>query len=72
MVGYMTLEAQVDADFSRARFRALLRKVRIRLRRDKTWDGLLCFDDLRDSGQYLSRHEDGAGSTDRRQRRPLF
>jgi hypothetical protein len=47
MVGYMTLEAQVDADFSRARRRALLRKVRIRLRRNKVWDGLLCFDDLK-------------------------
>jgi hypothetical protein len=47
MVGYMTLHEQVEADFSRARRRALLRKVRIRLRREKTWDGLLCFDDLK-------------------------
>ena len=47
MVGYMSLEAQVDADFSRARRRALLRQVRTRLRRDNTseWQ-LLCFDDL--------------------------
>jgi hypothetical protein len=47
MVGYMTLQAQLEADFSRARRRALLRKVRIRLRREKTWDGLLCFDEIK-------------------------
>jgi hypothetical protein len=47
MVGYMRLEEQVDADFSRARRRALLRKVRFRLRRNNAWEGLLCFDDLR-------------------------
>src|SRR5918992_4093879 len=48
MVGYMSLEAQVDADFSRARRRALLRRMWSRLRRDNTSDGLLlCFDDLR-------------------------
>ena len=47
MVGYMRLEEQVDADFSRARRRALLRKVRIRLRREKTRDGLLCVDEIK-------------------------
>jgi hypothetical protein len=47
MVGYMTLQAQLEADFSRARRRALLRKVRIRLRREKTWDGLLCVDEIK-------------------------
>jgi hypothetical protein len=47
MVGYMRLEEQVDADFSRARRRALLRKVRFHLRRNDAWEGLLCFDDLR-------------------------
>jgi hypothetical protein len=47
MVGYMSLENQLEADFSRARRRALLRKVRIRLRREKTWDGLLCFDEIK-------------------------
>jgi hypothetical protein len=47
MVGYMRIEEQVDADFSRARRRALLRKVRFRLRRNNAWEGLLCFDDLR-------------------------
>ena len=47
MVGYMRLEEQVDADFSRARRRALLRKVRIRLTREKTWGGLLCVDEIK-------------------------
>lgn len=48
MVGYMSLEAQVDADFSRARLRSLLRRMWSRLRRDNTTDELLvCFDDLR-------------------------
>ena len=47
MVGYMSLEEQVDADFSRARRKALLRQVRIRLQRDNASEGLLCFDDLR-------------------------
>jgi hypothetical protein len=47
MVGYMSLEEQVDADFSRARRTALLRQVRTRLRRDNTSEWLLlCFDDL--------------------------
>src|SRR5215203_4768803 len=46
MVGYMSLEEQVDADFSRARRRALLRQMRTRLRRDNAAEGLLCFDDL--------------------------
>jgi hypothetical protein len=47
MVGHMNLEVQVDADFSRARRRALLRQVRSRLQRDNASEGLLCFDDLR-------------------------
>jgi hypothetical protein len=47
MVGYMNLEVQVDADFSRARRRALLRRMRTRLRRDNASGRLLlCFDDL--------------------------
>jgi hypothetical protein len=56
MVGYMSLEEQVDADFSRARRRALLRKVRIHVRRDAASDGLLlCFDDLRNTPGALGR-----------------
>jgi hypothetical protein len=47
MVGYMSLEEQVDADFSRARRRALLRRIGARLRRHRGWDGLLCSDDVR-------------------------
>jgi hypothetical protein len=47
MVGYMSLEEQVEADFSRARRRALLRRMWSRLRRDNASHGLLCFDDLK-------------------------
>jgi hypothetical protein len=46
MVGHMNLEVQVDADFSRARRRALLRRVRTRLQRDNASNQPLCFDDL--------------------------
>ncbi len=34
MIGYMSIEEQVDVDFIRARRRAFLRRVRARLRRD--------------------------------------
>jgi hypothetical protein len=47
MVRYMNLEVQVDADFSRARRKALLRRIGARLQRDNASEGLLCFDDLR-------------------------
>ncbi len=47
MVRYMNLEEQVDADFSRARRRALLRRMRSRLQRDNASNRLLCFDELR-------------------------
>ena len=44
MVGYMSLEEQVDKDFSLARRKALLGRVGAWLRRDSVSDGLLCFD----------------------------
>src|SRR5919112_52558 len=47
MVRYMNLEKQLDADFSRALRRALLRRMRSRLQRDNTSNRLLCFDKLR-------------------------
>ena len=48
MVSYMSLEEQVDKDFSLARRKALLRRIGTRLRGDAASDGLLlCFDDLR-------------------------
>jgi hypothetical protein len=47
MVGYMSVEEQVDKDFSRARRRALLRRIGARLQRDSASGGLLCFDDVR-------------------------
>ena len=47
MVGYVSLEEQVDKDFSLARRKALIRRIGARLRRrDTASDGLLCFDDL--------------------------
>ena len=46
MVGYISLEEQVDVDFSRARRRALLRQMRTCLRRGNAAEGLLCFGDL--------------------------
>ena len=47
MVKYMNLEEQVDADFSRARRRALLRRMRSRLQRDNASNRLLGFDEIR-------------------------
>jgi hypothetical protein len=46
MVGYMSLEEQVDKDFSLARRKVLLGRIRARLRRDAASDGMLCFGDL--------------------------
>jgi hypothetical protein len=46
MVGHMSLEEQVEADFTSARRKALFRRVRTRLRRDAASDGLLCFDEV--------------------------
>jgi hypothetical protein len=47
MVGHMRLKEQVDADFTRAHRRALLRRIRIRLRRAAASNRLLCFDEIR-------------------------
>jgi hypothetical protein len=46
VVGYMSIEEQVDADFARARRRALLRRLRARLRSDLASDRLLCFEEF--------------------------
>ena len=57
MVGYMSLEEQVDKDFSLARRKALLGRLGARLRgRDAASGGLLlCFDDLRNIRGALGR-----------------
>jgi len=47
MVGYISLEEQVDKDFSLARRKVLLGRIGARLRRDIASGGLLCFDDVR-------------------------
>jgi|SRR5215212_1514256 len=46
MFGYM-LDEQVDKDFSLARRKASLDRIRARLRRDNASDRLLCFDEIR-------------------------
>ncbi len=48
MVGYMSLEEQVDADFTRARGKVWLGRIAARLRRDVPSDRLLCFDEVRE------------------------
>jgi hypothetical protein len=58
MVGLTSLEEQVDRDFSRARRKAMLRRIGTRLRRD--------------AGENLPGHEDGPCCSDRGQRRTLF
>jgi N-acetylglutamate synthase-like GNAT family acetyltransferase len=61
MVGYMSLEEQVDKDFSLARRKALLKRIGDRLRRrDAASDGLLCFDYLRKIPGALGRVYRGA------------
>ena len=61
MIAYMDLNEQVDSDFARARRRALLRRVLVRLlKKPGSSNQLLCFDDLRrallaNSRRYLGR-----------------
>lgn len=45
MIGYMRIEEQVDADFARARRRALLRRLVTHLRNGRGSGRLLCFED---------------------------
>ena len=47
MIGYMSIEEQVDKDFNLARRRALFGRIRARLRGGAAPGGLLCFDDVR-------------------------
>jgi hypothetical protein len=47
MVGYMSLEEQVDKEFSLARRKALLGLIGARLRRDAASNRLLCFEEVR-------------------------
>src|SRR5215217_904633 len=60
MVGYMSLEEQVDKDFSLARRKALLKRAGARLRRvDTATNRLLCFDDVRNIPQTSARVDRG-------------
>ena len=49
MVGYMNLEEQVDRDFTRARRRAYLHRMKARLRKDLACNRLLSFDEVKGS-----------------------
>jgi hypothetical protein len=51
MVGYMSVEEQVDKDFSLARRKALLGRISARLRRDNASEGLLCFQPVEPGGR---------------------
>jgi hypothetical protein len=47
MIGYMSIDEQVDADFARARRKAALRRLVTRLRRNPTSGRLPCFEEDR-------------------------
>jgi hypothetical protein len=47
MINYITLEEQVDADFTRARRKALLRRIKARLRNDLPSASMLPFEEVR-------------------------
>jgi hypothetical protein len=47
MIGYVSVEEQVDKDFHRARRKASLRRWRDRLRRDSAHERLLSFDEAK-------------------------
>ncbi len=47
MIKYMSIEEQVDVDFSRARHRALLRRLKARLRGDPSSTSPLSFEEVR-------------------------
>jgi hypothetical protein len=55
MTGYMSLEEQVDKDFSRARRRDLLRRIGALLQSDSASGVLLDFDDVRMSSGAIGR-----------------
>ncbi len=49
MFGYVSLEEQVDRDFTRARRKATLRRIRARLRKDLSPNRLLSLDEVKGS-----------------------
>ena len=60
MVGHVSVLEQVDADFSGARRRALLRRMAARLRGNTASGGLLCFDDARKASGPMAWIQRGA------------
>jgi hypothetical protein len=62
MIGYMSLEEQVDNDFLRAHHRALFRRLAARIHRKKRESALLAFEETRrerraDNRFYVGRRE---------------
>jgi hypothetical protein len=57
VIGFMSVEAQVEADFSRARRRAFLGRMAARLRRECS--RLLAFDEVREG--HLAHNQRGLG-----------
>jgi hypothetical protein len=60
VIGYMSLEEQVDKDFLRARHRAFFGRIAARVRGNTGWGELLAFDEARrvlraDNRSYLGR-----------------
>ena len=55
MVRYINLEEQVDRDFTHARRRAFLRRMRARLRKDLSPNRLLSFDEVKGSLGTISK-----------------
>jgi hypothetical protein len=55
VVGYISLREQVDADFDRARQRAILRRLGAHLRSDPASDRLLCFEEVRKKSGALNQ-----------------
>ena len=55
MIGFMSLEEQVEADFSNARWTTFFRRVGARLRKDLISDRLPCFEEVRKKLGAVSR-----------------
>ena len=62
MIRYMSIEEQVDKDFSVARRRAFLRRMKPSLRKTSNSDQLPCFDEVRAALGANARIHLGRGS----------
>ena len=74
MVRYMNLEEQVDRDFTHARRRAFLRRIKARLRKELACNRLLSFDEVKGSlGAFnkVGMFAEEISTNDKASRRPL-